>query len=121
MANEIEVTAKLKFTKGGTKVSEAVIGILADVAGENYVGHKQSFTTSATAIDLASATVGGWFYAVNRSTTGDIEIKTGTSGVKFCTLKPGEVCLFRFNAAMTAPFAEATSGTVLLEYVLIDL
>jgi len=49
-----------------------------------------------------------------------IDILTGTGGVAFARLLPGETALFRFNSAITAPFWQAHTATVRANIFIVD-
>lgn len=116
MANELTVTAKLNFSKGGAKVTRAITDLI-DVAGDAFSHEIQSIPTSNTALTEGAA-VGtpGYYLIINLDATNYVEI--GLTNSYAIKLLAGEVCLFRADGAI---YAKANTAAVLVEFVLIEL
>lgn len=122
MANEITITAKLTFTKGGTSVtfpSASYQTFNVTVSGSRFIQMRQAIGTSEEALDLGDIATGGYFIARNHDTTNYVEIRSGTGTTDLVRLNAGEVCMFRISSDSAAPFAIANTAAVDLEYVLI--
>ena len=118
MANEITVTTKLSFTKGGTTTSLEVSNLKVDVSGSRFIHNRQEIGTSEEAIDVGDLASVGYMLLVNRDATNFVEVRAGTGVADTIKLKPGESSLIRLVA--TAPFAIADTAAVELEYLLIE-
>ena len=119
MAKEITAGASLAFAKSpelGVSVSKS--GVTFDVSGSRYTRLVMTIPTSATALDLGDITSPGWYYIANLDTTNYCDIMTSTGGAAFLRLKPGEFSIGRF--AVAAPAAQANTGSVQLEYLIIE-
>lgn len=123
MANELQVTGLVTFTK--SPASSASLGSSSaaqfNVTGTRYVRSTQSIPTDAggTAIDKGGmAGTNGWCYIKNLDTTNYVEILTGVGGTVFLKLKPGEFFIGRLGCA--APAAQANTGAVVIEYLLVE-
>lgn len=122
MANEGTISISLSFAKSGRAAELGKNGLQFDIAGSDYVKKTQSIGFAAEeAIQLGSDIgTGGWFVAINRSTSYNISIRPATGVADMVLLLPGEGCAFRLAAAASAPFAQATTGAADLEYLLIE-
>lgn len=118
MANEGTVSISLSFTKSGRSAELGKTGLQFDISGTDYSKQTQTIGTSEEAIALSDVTTGGYFCAVNRSSTYNIKIRAATGAADLIVLLPGEACCFRMQA--TAPYAIAITGAAELEYLLID-
>lgn len=119
MANEITLTAKLLYAKGGTSVSLGVEGLAITVSGSRFIHHRQQIGTTEEALDLGDLATGGYFVGVNRDTTNFVEIRSGTGATDLVRLNAGEACAFRMSGDASAPFAIANTAAVELEFILI--
>jgi len=125
MADEISVSAALKFVLGA-KSEDWSLGILTDdITGTNFAKLTQTINTAATeeALDKGDVGTPGWILARNNSTASAeiVYIKTATGGTNLVELVPGGYpVLFKFPAALTAPFIISASGTPEIEYLLIE-
>lgn len=115
MSDELAVTAKLSFNKGGASVTKAE-SLSIDVTGDAFSHEIQSIPTSNTAL-VEGAAVGtpGYYWIKNLDSTNYVTI--GLTGSYAIRLNAGEVCLFRAAGAI---FALANTASVLVEYVVVE-
>lgn len=123
MADEITLSLKFIFEKGGTKLTFPDLDHQTDsvtVAGSKFIHNRQSIGFAAEeAIVLGEVTTGGYFVAINRDATNFLSIRASTGATNFVKLGPGEMCCFRIHSAASAPFAIADTAACELEYVLV--
>jgi hypothetical protein len=122
VANELSITIKASFAKGGTEVvfpDAAKQSFQVTVSGSRFIQMRQSVGTSEEALDIGDIATGGYFIAVNRDATNYVEIRSGTGATDLVRLNAGEVCMFRMSADSSAPYAIANTASVDLEYILI--
>ena len=117
MSDELALTARLSFTKGGASVTRAV-NITVDVTGDACTNGVQS--VGASEEELAQgAEVGtpGYVIVKNLDDTNYVEIGS-TTGVYDIKLKAGEVALWRHNSATI--FAKANTAACLVEFIIAE-
>lgn len=120
MANEITVAASLAFSKSSSNDLLNFAAATFTLTGSKYMHARQAIGNSEEAIVLGEVTGGGgWFLGVNRDSTNSIHIRQATGAANFCTLGPGECCLFRWSTTSTAPFAISSASTPELEYLIL--
>lgn len=122
MANELTVTIKALFEKGGTSITfpdGSHRETSVTVSGSRFFMGRQSIGTSEEAIDLGDIATGGWFFGINRDSTNYLEIRSGTGATDLVRMNAGEPCAFRISGDATAPFAIANTSACELEYLLI--
>jgi hypothetical protein len=120
MADEITISASMKFTKGNYSVNVSKGGLQIDVTGTAYQDKIQTIGTSEEAIDLGDVGAGGWCFLENMDTTNYIEIRPATGAADLIKLLAGEIAMFRLTGD-AVPFAIADTGACDLRVVLIDL
>ncbi len=121
MANELEVSATIKFTKNSIVRLRESGTIQRDVTGANSLEHVQTIGTSEEAITLGDITVGGYAFFKNLDSTNYIELRQATGASDFCRLLAGDVALFRISPDMTAPYAIADTASCDLLVMMVDL
>lgn len=114
MANELLLTATLKFEKDIVALSLSLSGLI-DVASDLFVHHYQLVGTTEEPIYHPGVTIGGWFVGINRDPTNTIKIRPGSGLQALLRMKPGEFCIFRTDAA-SVPYAIAITAACNLEY-----
>lgn len=119
MADEIRVSVKFSFDKGGTEI---VVNLsdLVTVTGNNCLHNRQTVGTTEEALLLGDAGTGGYLVAVNRDATNFVELRSGTGATDVVRLRAGELACFRVSPDATAPFVIADTAAVELEYWLIE-
>lgn len=123
MANEATVTAVLQFAKGNVSTkSLSATNKQFTVSGTNYLLETQSIPTTAggTAIKIGGLATVGLALIKNNDGTNYVQIMDAVSENVIMRLLPGEVALFRFDAAVTAPAAIAHTGAVQIEYLILE-
>ena len=119
MANEITISASLAFSKGGIGSSLSDSALQFDVSGTDYMqGTQGVLHTDQEALDLGHITTPGYCYMKNTDSTNYVEIFGVEDEGATLKLKAGEVALFRFGA--TAPFLQADTAAVQIDYLLIE-
>lgn len=94
--------------------------VLLTLTGSKWLHHRQAIGNSEEALVLGEATGGGgMFIGINRDSTNSIHIRQATGAANFCTIGPGEVAVFRWSTATTAPFAISSASTPELEYMVL--
>ena len=119
MANELTVSASLKFEKSGGDVSGAYGGIQINVTGDNAIKHIQAIGTSEEVVQLGDVTTGGYWLFKNLDTTNFLQIRAATGATNLVRLNAGEIALFRTSASIT-PYAIADTAACNLLCIGID-
>ena len=122
MANGLILNGSLAYSGNNATVAEAVVNLAAVVTGNGFnplASH--SVPTASEAIPLGSVSAaGGWLFVRNNDPTNYVQILTATSGTPFARLLPGEFCLLRLDAGLTAPFWQAHTGNCLCSLAIFD-
>lgn len=118
MADELTITASLKFVKGDVSLSRSKSGIRIDVTGDKHIDMVQEIGTSEEALSLGEAGAGGYMLLENLDTTNYIEIRANTGVADLVKLKAGEVAMFR-TAADAVPYAIANTAACDLRIIII--
>ena len=119
MADELTVTVGFAYDKSSSAFAASLNDLGVDVTATTVQHSRRTIGGTEEALFLGTAASGGLFLCINRSTTGNISIRQGTGTTDLISLRPGEVCMFRFNAATSAPYAIGTSSSPQLEYWLL--
>lgn len=121
MANELSVTIKFSFSKGGVKLQPDDFTDDITVAGDNALHHVQNIGITEEAITLGDVVAGGYWLVRNLDATNFVELRSGTgAGNDILKLKPGEAQLIRFGTDVTAPFAIADTAPCNVEFIMLD-
>lgn len=121
MANELTISASLKFSKSGREANASKGGLQIDVTGDKFIRHVQEIGTSEEAIVMsADVPAGGYMYLENLDSTNYVEIRPATGTADLVRLNAGEIALFRLTSTATAPYAIADTAAVDLLVVLIE-
>ena len=118
MANELTLTANLKFEKSTKSAEAGKAGLQIDVAGGDYIAKTQSVGTSQEAIVIGEITTPGYMFIRNLDGTNYVEIRDGSSGADVVKVRAGGVALFELATA--TPFAIANTSAVEIEYTIIE-
>lgn len=119
MANELTLTAVLRFLKNSISKELEVENLSLDVSGDNAIHNSQTVGTSEEALVLGDAGAGGYLIAVNRDSTNFVELRPGSGIADLVKIGPGEVAMFRLAADAT-PYAIADTASCLLEYLIVE-
>lgn len=122
MANELLVSAKLRFSKGGAK-GRGSHSINVTVTGDAFTHHVQSIGTAEEETLEQASELGspGYILIKNLHDGGDndIYVKIGsTTGVYTIGIRGGEIALYRHNSATI--YALAMKEACSIEYLLIE-
>jgi len=122
MSNEITLSVSVEYADSeGADVSLAIAELLASVATKKFMKFKQNIGFAAEeAIVLGEVTAPGWAIFINRDETNFIKLLTGTGGVIFAKLKPGEPAVLRLGSGAQAPYAQADTAACQMEVLLIS-
>lgn len=123
MADEITVKAGLKGEKSGRKFDRPVETLRFDQSGADGVTNIQVIPTTANGTAfVVPAAIGtcGWALFKNLDATNYVEVGVQSGGTFYPTvkLKAGEVALFRL--ASNAPYGLANTGSVSVEYTILE-
>tara|TARA_R110001592_G_scaffold122620_3_gene329553 strand:+ start:5363 stop:5743 length:381 start_codon:yes stop_codon:yes gene_type:complete len=125
MANELTVTASIDYDKNNHQLNFTPEVQQITVAGEKHAAGVQALTTSHEAIVLNEVTAGiqGWAWFRNIGTDTSTHIKVGinnadSSFTEVFNLKGGEFAIMRLGG--TALYAESSTGTLHLQYSIIE-
>lgn len=77
--------------------------------------------TTAAALNLGGVTSLGYVAIINRDPTNFITLLTGTGGVTFAKLWPGQGALFFFGSGVTAPFIKADTAVCQYDCLLLSV
>ena len=120
MANEATVTTALKFTKGSVDLNLTDSASTFDVTGTRYQRAVQSVGTAAEALDMGDITDPGWAYFRNLDASNYVELFAATGETAFLRLNAGEHACVRLSTSATAPFAQADTASIDLEYMIVQ-
>lgn len=130
MANEFELSASLSFQNA--EMSDAVVAQVVDLLASQAAGGRYTSGivsvgfASEEAIFLGEVSSPGWFFAQNLDETNFVKVLTGTGGVAFAKLRPrttsqvGHFCLLPFGPGVTAPYWQADTAAVRVQYWVFD-
>jgi hypothetical protein len=119
MADEATVTTSLTFAKGSVDLTLSDVGSTFDVAGTRYVrGVQEVGFATDEALDMGDLTDPGWCYMRNLDTSNYVEVYAATGETAFMRLLAGEHICFRMVA--TAPFVQADTAAIDLEYMIVQ-
>jgi hypothetical protein len=117
MANELTISARISFNKGGAIVKRSE-NINVTVTGDAFSHEVQEVGTSEEALVQGSELgTPGYMFIKNLNATNYVEIGS-TTGVYDIKLLAGEIALYRHNSATV--YAKANTGACNVEYLLIE-
>lgn len=122
MANELALNCSLNYNKNSININESISALLVTVTG-NGLNSLSIFTatTDGVAIPLGSSTVaGGWLFLQNLDPTNYVQLLVATSSTVIARLLPGEFCLLRLDASITAPAVQAHTAGCSVKFCLFD-
>jgi len=119
MADELTAQAFLSYTKNGVTFPLSIPSDTFDVAGTALIAGRPSIGFAAhEALAMGEVASAGWAYFKNCDATNFVQIGFDDTGafVSFITLYPGQwaVCPLGVNA----PYAQADTAAVILDYVI---
>jgi hypothetical protein len=121
----IQLTAILNLTETGITTGLSVSGLYVPLTGSKYSQFVMAVPTTSggTSIPLSSLANIGYCEFVNLDPTNYVDVLTavtGSSGVAFARLMPGDAHLFRFTPAVTAPAMLAHTASVNVQLLCIE-
>lgn len=120
MTEELEVRLELSFSKSGVKIGTGKQTGILDVSGDYAIHNVQAIGfAAAEALSVGEITTAGYAWFHNIDSTNYVEIGYDDSGFKnLIKLKAGEQAIVRLG--QDAPYAQADTASVDLEYVIIE-
>lgn len=121
----IQLTAILNLTETGVTTGLQVSGLYVALSGSKYSQFVMNVPTTSggTTIPLSNLSNIGYCEFQNLDVTNYVDVLTavtGSSGVAFARLLPGDAHLFRFTPAVTAPALLAHTATVNVQLLCIE-
>jgi len=117
MADELSVTTKVNFSKGGATVTRSFT-VDVDITGDAFTHNVQSVGTSEEELTQgADLGTPGYVLIKNLDATNYVEVGS-TTGVYDIKLLAGEVALYRHNSATV--FAKSNTAACLVEYIIFE-
>jgi hypothetical protein len=121
MADELTVSVSLLFNKSGKRVQfPRGGGQQHDVSGSDFVWKTQLVGASEEALVMGEVTTPGWIIVSNLDSTAYLSIRNATGTGNCVEVKASETQAFRLARTATAPFVISSSGTIEIEYCLIE-
>ncbi len=122
MADEITLSAKLRFASGLIDQSLEVAELLIDVDDIVYVKQAQSIPSSATSLDIGDCQPGGWLIIRNTDDTAYVDLIVQTGGgvnLEYGRLEPAEWACHRTSGTYATKL-RSSSGDVIVEYLYVS-
>lgn len=116
MANEISITATLRYAKDKASASQA-ISYLADQTGDKYSAGIQSIGTTEEALQKNDVGTIGYLAIRNMDTVNYVDIGA-TTGVYSLRLQAGKGALVAWNG--TSVLCKANTAACEVEYLIIE-
>lgn len=120
MANEITLSALLRFAKNGQRDGIRIDESSFNMAGSRYLHGGQSIGTVEEVLQLGEVVAGGLLLLVNRDPTNFVSFRAVAAAVPLAKLGPGEPCLLRLHPSATAPTLQANVAACQVEYLLLE-
>jgi hypothetical protein len=122
MADEITLTGRLQLVNGNLKVTRDLGSRSADQTTARYVANVQDVGFAAhEALDMGEVSTAGWAVFYNHDSTNYVEIGIDDTGTFEAVIKleAGEAA-GPLRLASSAPYAQANTAAVDLEYVILE-
>jgi hypothetical protein len=110
MANELEITGTMKYSKGGVK-SELALSSRVNISGSKVTELVQNIGTGSEAIELGDLSSPGYIIIENLDSTNFVTIQAAVDGTSMITIPAGEFA-GPVKLASSAPAARADSAAV---------
>ncbi len=120
MANELQITALMAFTKAPAAVVSVGQPTVRqfNVAGTRYVHGIVNVGLAAEAIPLGDVATPGWLFIKNLDAANHIELLDSVAGAVFGKVKAGEPFMGRLGCA--APAWKANIAACNVEYIIVE-
>lgn len=119
MADEITLSASLRFKKGDIDRALSKSGLHLDVSGDDCVLNSQLVGTTEEPL-LLGDTVPGYLLIFNTDEDNYIEIRPVAGAAVLVKVSPGKVALFELTSNASQPYVVANTAAVRIEYLAID-
>lgn len=123
MADEINISLSITVEKNGAKYTRSE-NFKDDMAGDAWTTGIVDVTTSGVQLTDLDVTTYGWIFVKNLGTDSalyvDIQSSQNTADDSLCRLYGGESTILK-SSALTALWADSSSGTQAVEYAIIEL
>ena len=120
MANEITVTTSVKVVNGSVSETLSDSASTFDQTGTRFIkGVQEVGFAAAEALDMGDLTDPGWCYMRNLDAANYVSVFAATGETEMIRILAGEHMAFRMVA--TAPFVQADTAAVDLEYMIVQL
>ncbi len=116
MANELTLSGKISYSKGGAEVTRNLTSTSVTIAGTAIAQGVQSIPTSDTTLTIVAAP--GYVFVKNLDATNYVQVGPDATNW-FLKLFPGQWAIFPING--TAMHAKANTGACLLEFIVFSL
>lgn len=125
MANEITIQLAMALKRGTvTYINKDLGSVSLTQTGSRSVHQTLLANTTGVAIPASQIGTLGYLMAINRDTVASVNLLATGSGVIFGTIGPGDVLgPIKLGSGVTAPTLQVvgTTGTALIEYILLEL
>lgn len=122
MANELTVSASIRYTKSGVSVNTddfGASGVQIDVSGSEYLeGIQVVGTTEEAQLVGSDMATPGYVLLKNLDSTNFVKVRAASGGTDVIKLKAGEVAMFRLAA--TGPYMIADTASCRVRYLIIE-
>jgi len=123
MADEIRLRASLSFAKSGAFGARDSGDISVTMSGNDGLLTQQTVGTSEEALGLGEVSpANGYLYICNLDATNYVTVKPASGGSATVNpiVKAGQASLITFGSGVTAPFVQANTAPVRIEYLLVE-
>ncbi len=122
MSREVTVNFQLQYSdSNGSADSLQLANAIYSVTTKVISRFTAVAPTTAAAMPLGSVASLGYVAIINRDPTNFITLLTGTGGIVFNKLWPGQGTLFFFGSGVTAPFIKADTATCQYDCLLLSV
>ena len=120
MSQTIQITALLSMV--GVTQLQSASGTPIAMTGSKFAEGIMAVPTTAggTAIPVSALANLGLALFMNADPTNYVEILTAVSGTAFVKLLPGDVAVFRFDPAVSAPAMLAHTASANVEFLILE-
>lgn len=115
MANELTITVSGEYDDDETSFLFGVAAWQRSVTTKRPLKTKQNVGTVEESLIVGDASSFGMLWVRNVDPTNFVNIKTGTGGVIFAKLLPGQFCLVPLGSGAQSPFAIADTAACNVE------
>lgn len=122
MSKEVTINLQLQYSDSNATADSLQLANATYSVTTKVIAHIAAVApTTAAAMNLGAVSSLGYICIINRDPTNFVTLLTGTGGVVFAKLWPGQGALFFFGSGVTAPFIKADTATCQVDYLLLSL